>query len=130
MENEKIDQATRQLIRSSSRAYLATELNKENKKKMISDNKIYLPYVTFVMVAFDYDCSPLLLLSDLSEHTKNLKNNNIISLLFCEEQRNEEIFLLHEGTKVEILDSLKGWEKIRLANGSEGWVVEKKIKSL
>ena len=92
MENEKIDQATRQLIRSSSRAYLATELNKENKKKMISDNKIYLPYVTFVMVAFDYDCSPLLLLSDLSEHTKNLKNNNIISLLFCEEQRNEEIF--------------------------------------
>ena len=76
MENKKIDNATRQLIRSSSRAYLATELSKENKKKMISDNKIYLPYVTFVMVAFDYDCSPLLLLSDLSEHTKNLSTSS------------------------------------------------------
>jgi len=44
--------------------------------------------------------------------------------------RNEEIFSLHEGTKVELLDKLRGWEKIRLVNGSEGWVIDNQIKSL
>ena len=44
--------------------------------------------------------------------------------------RNEEIFILHEGTKVRLIDKLKGWEKIRLINGSEGWVTENKIKPL
>ena len=47
-----------------------------------------IPYVTFVLSAFDYDGSPLLLLSDLSEHTKNLSENNSVSILFYEEQRN------------------------------------------
>ena len=44
--------------------------------------------------------------------------------------RDEEIFTLHEGTKVELMDKLKGWNKIRLRNGSEGWVVENNIKPL
>jgi|TARA_B110000240_G_C13477543_1_gene443804 tetratricopeptide (TPR) repeat protein len=44
--------------------------------------------------------------------------------------RNEEIFILHEGTKVQLMDKLKGWEKIRLVNGSEGWVIENQIKTL
>lgn len=44
--------------------------------------------------------------------------------------RKEEIFILHEGTKVRLIDKLKGWQKIRLINGSEGWVVENQIKPL
>ena len=67
------------------------------------------------------------------------KSNEIIKgIIFSKElsvfsepnKRNEEIFVLHEGTKVEILDRLTGWEKIRLANGSEGWVIENQIKYL
>ena len=45
-------------------------------------------------------------------------------------RRNEEIFTLHEGTKVELMDKLKGWDKIRLVNGSEGWVIESQVKPL
>jgi len=44
--------------------------------------------------------------------------------------RSELLFLLHEGTKVEILDELQGWTKIKLANGSEGWMLAEGIKSL
>jgi putative heme iron utilization protein len=40
------------------------------------------PYVSLVLVACDLDASPLLLLSDLAEHTKNLKRDPLASLLF------------------------------------------------
>ena len=46
-------------------------------------------------------------------------------------QQGDRLFVLHEGTKVQLLDSLEEWQKIRIANGSEGWIKEalfKKIK--
>lgn len=33
-----------------------------------------------------------------------------------------DLFVLHEGTKVSILDEADGWSKIRIANGSVGWL--------
>jgi tetratricopeptide (TPR) repeat protein len=32
------------------------------------------------------------------------------------------LFILHDGTKVNILDNSNGWMKIKLANGNEGWI--------
>lgn len=40
------------------------------------------PYVSLVMVAQDEPGLPLLLLSDLAEHTKNLRHDSRVSLLF------------------------------------------------
>jgi hypothetical protein len=40
------------------------------------------PYVSLAMVALDHDASPLLYLSDLADHTKNLKGDPRVSLLF------------------------------------------------
>jgi putative heme iron utilization protein len=40
------------------------------------------PYVSLVTVACDCDGSPLLLLSDLSDHTRNITADNRGSLLF------------------------------------------------
>ncbi|MGA1545841.1 MAG: SH3 domain-containing protein, partial [Flavobacteriaceae bacterium] len=34
----------------------------------------------------------------------------------------EFLFTLHEGTKFQLLDDLEDWQKIRIANGSEGWI--------
>ena len=33
-----------------------------------------------------------------------------------------DLFVLHEGTKVTLLDEADGWNKIRIANGSVGWL--------
>ena len=33
-----------------------------------------------------------------------------------------DLFVLHEGAKVTILESSNGWNKIRIANGSVGWL--------
>jgi tetratricopeptide (TPR) repeat protein len=32
------------------------------------------------------------------------------------------LFVIHEGIKVNTLESSNGWQKIRLANGNEGWI--------
>ena len=45
-------------------------------------------------------------------------------------KRADILFLLHEGTTLEVMSELEGWSKIKLANGSEGWVENTAIKTL
>lgn len=42
----------------------------------------------------------------------------------------EEIFELHEGTKVIILDELDNWKKIKIADGKTGWIYQDKLKEI
>lgn len=44
--------------------------------------------------------------------------------------RSEESFRLHEGTKVQVLDTVKNWKKIRLLDGKTGWISSEDIKIL
>ncbi len=60
-------------MRAASRATLASS---------ITINGDAWPYVSLVVPAFDLDACPLLLLSDLAEHSKNISANSRISLLF------------------------------------------------
>lgn len=38
------------------------------------------------------------------------------------------LFILHEGTKVELLDSVAGWTKIRIPRGDVGWINNKSFE--
>ena len=40
----------------------------------------------------------------------------------------QEAFALHEGTKVIVLDALNDWNKIRIADGTIGWIPSEDIK--
>ncbi|GAB7255880.1 tetratricopeptide repeat protein [Polaribacter sp. OB-PA-B3] len=42
----------------------------------------------------------------------------------------EEVFTLHEGTKVIVLDAVDNWKKIKLADGKIGWIISDEIKLL
>ena len=42
----------------------------------------------------------------------------------------EEIFTLHEGTKVNVLDAVDNWKKIRLADGKVGWMLASDLKEI
>ena len=39
------------------------------------------------------------------------------------DEKGTDLFILHDGTKVDVLDELNGWKKIRIANGNIGWVL-------
>jgi heme iron utilization protein len=65
----------RELIRSRDRAALATALPTGPGEKP-------WPYASLVLVAVDHDLSPILLMSDLAEHSKAIADDPRLSLLF------------------------------------------------
>lgn len=67
--------AARALLRSLDRASLATLMRP-------GTPEAGSPYASLVMVALDHDASPILLISQLADHTKNLDANPAVSLLF------------------------------------------------
>ncbi len=64
-------QQARAVARACKTASLATTMAGQNGQ----------PYASLVLVAFDHDAAPLLLISRLAEHTKNLIGNDRVSLL-------------------------------------------------
>lgn len=44
--------------------------------------------------------------------------------------RSQQAFVLHEGTKVNVLDTLDEWGKIQLTDGKTGWISSENIKLL
>lgn len=44
--------------------------------------------------------------------------------------RSDELFLLHEGTKLEVLETFQDWVKLELANGAVGWIDKNDVRLL
>ncbi|MFI5139503.1 MAG: tetratricopeptide repeat protein [Sphingobacteriales bacterium] len=45
-------------------------------------------------------------------------------------EKSGNVFVLHDGTKVNILDTSNGWMKIRIGNGNEGWINASDVKDI
>ncbi|WP_424492638.1 tetratricopeptide repeat protein [Salinimicrobium sp. GXAS 041] len=44
--------------------------------------------------------------------------------------RGAEVFVLHEGTKVQVVEDFQQWSKIELANGNQGWILQDTFRRL
>jgi tetratricopeptide (TPR) repeat protein len=74
----------------------------------------------------------------LAYHKYNLEQNDKPAIVFAKETqiknepnlRSAEAFKLHEGTKVQVLDTVDNWKKIKIADGKTGWVLSEDIKLL
>lgn len=70
--------------------------------------------------------------------SKNFQESQDFAIIFSEEvevrnepnSRGSEAFILHEGTKVEVLENFQEWSKIELANGNQGWMLQESFKRL
>ncbi len=71
-------------------------------------------------------------------HQDNYLKNNQEAIVFVNEvtikseplDKGENIFLLHEGTKVVVLETVDNWKKIKIADGKVGWIKSDKIRVL
>ncbi|MFV9551703.1 tetratricopeptide repeat protein [Algibacter sp. PT7-4] len=71
-------------------------------------------------------------------HKYNLDKKDNPAIVFAQESkvksnpnsRSEESFRLHEGTKVQVLESYNDWKKIKLSDGKEGWMLSSDLKLL
>ena len=66
----------RALLRSCDRATLGTRERSDDAPEGAG-----APYASLVLLAVDHDAAPLLLLSDLADHTKNLQADPVCSLM-------------------------------------------------
>ena len=46
------------------------------------------------------------------------------------EDNSTTLFILHGGTKLQILDKIQEWYKIKIADGNTGWIKEKDFKTI
>jgi SH3-like domain-containing protein len=44
------------------------------------------------------------------------------------DENGTDLFILHEGVKVEVLDKVEKWRKIKLADGKIGWLPEETVE--
>lgn len=82
----------------------------------------------------------LLLISSIfiTQNQYKISKSNVFAIIYEQEvtiknaptSSSEEIFKLHEGTKVKILDSVDSWKKIKLADGKVGWILTKDLKEI
>jgi len=73
MTQNDMPRTVRSLLRGLDRASLAT---------LLPGEPAGWPYASLVLVAVDHDLTPILLLSDMAEHTKAIKAEDRVSLLF------------------------------------------------
>lgn len=73
-----------------------------------------------------------------ANNRQNTQQNNQFAIVFAQQTkvqsapnlRSEMVFLLHEGTKVEVKNGFGEWLEIELADGKQGWVKKAAVKKL
>ena len=95
----------------------------------IKKASFYSSVILFVLGAF------VILIAGLQS---SYFNNNQQAIIFSSSvtvksgplEKAGNLFVLHDGTKVNILDSNNDWIKIKLANGNEGWIKAPDVKKI
>ena len=60
--------------------------------------------------------------SYINEHNEAIVMVSTITVKSAPSSSGVDLFVLHEGTKVEIIDNTDSWDKIKIADGSVGWM--------
>jgi len=71
-------------------------------------------------------------------HNYKVVENNRVAIIFAAKTAiknaptlsSDELFNLHEGTKVIVLDAVDDWKKIKIADGKSGWIIASDIREL
>ena len=58
----------------------------------------------------------------INEHNEAIVMTPTITVKSSPSSSGVDLFVLHEGTKVEIIDNADKWDKIKIADGSVGWM--------
>lgn len=68
--------------------------------------------------------------SQLTSHRFAIITQPSVTVKSSPAESGTDLFLIHEGLKVEIKDSLDSWREIRLADGNQGWLPETSIERI
>jgi tetratricopeptide (TPR) repeat protein len=55
---------------------------------------------------------------------------DVANIKSAPDKKGNDLFVIHRGLKVQVLDNVNQWQKIRLADGKVGWIPEHEIESI
>jgi tetratricopeptide (TPR) repeat protein len=69
-------------------------------------------------------------LSYFDDHRQAIVFSNSVNVKSGPVDKSGVLFVIHEGSKVNIMENTNGWIKIGLANGNEGWIKATDVKEI
>lgn len=66
----------------------------------------------------------------MTEHRHAIITQPSVTVKSSPSEGGTNLFLIHEGLKVEIKDSLGTWKEIRLADGNQGWLPDSSLEKI
>jgi len=99
-------------------------------------NKSGLKKIGFLLAVLCFGFS-ILFYSFASQKTKEITIREYaiifspsVTIKGSPDQSGTELFLLHEGTKVKVIDELGDWRNIQLSDGNEGWLKKEDLEMI
>lgn len=95
---------------------------------------VMLKKTAFILIfGFLFLAGGSFLIARESHATNNLDLQGIIMassayIKSSPDDKGSDLFILHEGAKVDAFETLNGWQKIRTANGSVGWIAKSQLE--
>jgi tetratricopeptide (TPR) repeat protein len=93
--------------------------------------KLFFTVATFLFLIF-------ILFGTFSYKVKNYIENSVSAIVMsptvtvkgAPDNEGLDVFIIHEGTKVNVLRSLAGWYEIKIADGKQGWLKQEEIEKI
>lgn len=106
--------------------FLLYHFSYSSRKKLIYFNTSLLSAVLLIcVVSFSYRAY------DYTENTiEAIVFEQVTEIRNAPTLNSETVFKLHEGTKVQVLDEIDDWKKIKLTDGKTGWIIAENIKEI
>lgn len=95
------------------------------KKKIFFSTSVLL----FLFVIFSNFCASSQR-TRLTEREYAIVFSPSVTLKGAPDESGTELFLLHEGTKVKIIENLGDWTNVQIADGNEGWIHKNAIRQI
>lgn len=89
----------------------------------------FVAVISFVIAIFSFIFANTSYVHETSEESAIIFSESVY-VKSSPDKESTDLFILHEGTKVKILDQVGGWTKIRLANGNVGWLKRSSIETI
>ncbi|MCL2098289.1 MAG: tetratricopeptide repeat protein [Bacteroidales bacterium] len=66
----------------------------------------------------------------LHDQSKAIVMSAVVTIKSSPDNSGKDLFILHEGTKVTLLESLGQWQRIQLTDGRQGWLMERVVEKI
>lgn len=68
--------------------------------------------------------------NNIENHSYGILSPSVVAVKSSPSDSGKDLFVLHAGTKVKIIDSVGDWNEIRIADGNMGWILKETMEKI